>query len=172
MVSSLDGFIAKKDGEVSWMQSKDTYEKGITLSQESIDAFLQKIDCYIIGARTYENALELGWPYGETPVIVLTHKELKNNRESVNFYSGSILQLINNFLTPNYQEIWVVGGVAVVKEFIQKKIAEELIISIMPILLGEGLPFFDAISQETQLHLKDVTTYKDGMVEMWYEIKK
>ena len=70
MVSSLDGFIAKKDGSISWMHSKDTYRKGIELSDEYVANFLKSMDCYVMGSRTYEHAIELGWPYGEVPVLV------------------------------------------------------------------------------------------------------
>jgi len=80
MVSSLDGFIAKKDGSVSWLKSTDNYEKGITLSEEDVEEFIKTIDCYVMGSRTYEHALELGWPYGEVPVIVLTHRDLTTDR--------------------------------------------------------------------------------------------
>lgn len=58
------------------------------------------------------------------------------------------------------------------KDFIRQKLADDIIISIMPIILGDGKLFFDYIGQEQQLHLKDVTAYQDGMVEMCYEIKK
>lgn len=63
MVSSLDGFIAKKDGNISWLRSTGNYEKGITLSKEDIEKFIKTIDCYVMGYRTYEHALELEWPY-------------------------------------------------------------------------------------------------------------
>ena len=85
MVASLDGFIAKKDGTVSWLQSKDHYEKGHTLSPEEIAEFIQSIDCYVMGSRTYEHALKLGWPYGEVPVVVLTNRTLPAERNSVEF---------------------------------------------------------------------------------------
>ena len=91
MVSSLDGFIAKNDGSVSWMHSTDTYEHGITLTDEAITAFLQKIDCYVLGSKTYEQALQLGWPYGEKPVIVLTHRSLTSDRKNVSFYEGDLV---------------------------------------------------------------------------------
>lgn len=172
MVSSLDGFIAKKDGSVSWLQSTDHYEQGITLSEEEVEAFLNGIDCYVMGAQTYEQALALGWPYGDVAVVVLTHRDLKSDKENVEFYSGDLAKLVNDRLKPKYKNIWMVGGAKVTKEFILRKLADDIIISIMPILLGEGTLFFDYIGQEQALHLKDVTTYKDGMVELWYEIKK
>ncbi len=70
VVSSLDGFIASKDNSVSWMDSPgDAYDKGVTF--DNADA-IPLIDCYVLGSRTYEHALQLGWPYGDTPVVVVT----------------------------------------------------------------------------------------------------
>ncbi len=172
MVSSLDGFIAKKDGTVSWLQSTDNYDKGITLSREDIEEFIKGIDCYVMGSRTYEHAIELGWPYGDLPVIVLTHRDLITNRKNVKFCSGDLDKLVNDQLKPNYNNIWMVGGAMVTKEFIRLKLADDIILSIMPVILGDGTLFFDYIGREQLLHLKDVTAYKDGMVELWYEIKR
>jgi hypothetical protein len=73
VVSSLDGFIAKKDKSVSWMDSSDVYEARAT---DDGDEVIEPIDCYVLGSRTYEHALQLGWPYGDTPTVVMTHREL------------------------------------------------------------------------------------------------
>ena len=171
MVASLDGFIAKKDNSVSWLQSRDTYEKGTTLSEEDVVKTLAGIDCYLMGSRTYEHALKLGWPYGAVPVVVLTHRNLTADRRNVTFFSGDLNKLINERLKLNYRSIWMVGGSKLTKEFIRLDLANEIIISIMPILLGNGTLFFDYINQERQLHLIDVTAYDDGMIELRYEIR-
>ncbi|HTF26877.1 MAG TPA: hypothetical protein VK937_23665 [Candidatus Limnocylindria bacterium] len=85
VVSSLDGFIAKKDNSVSWMDSSgDVYEREVTDDGAEV---IQSIDCYVLGSRTYEHALQLGWPYGDTPTVVMTNRELPSTRESVEFYS-------------------------------------------------------------------------------------
>lgn len=172
MVSSLDGFIAKKDESVSWLQSTDTYEKGVTLTDEDVAEFISKIDCYVMGSRTYEHAVELGWPYGDVPVIVLTNRSLTTERGNVEFYSGDLHKLVNDQLKPKYQHIWMVGGAMLAKDFIRLDLADDLVISIMPVLLGDGKLFFDYIGKEQLLHLKDVQAYKDGMVELSYEIRK
>ena len=172
MVSSLDGFIASKDGNISWMQSTDNYKDGITLTDEQIASYLESIDCYVMGSRTYEHAFQLGWPYGDTPVTVLTHRDLTTDRENVEFYSGDLAELVNGRLKPTYKNIWMVGGAMITKEFIRLNLADDIIVSIMPVILGEGTLFFDHIDREQLLHLKDVTAYKDGMVELWYEIIK
>jgi len=172
MVSSLDGFIAKKDNSVSWLKSSDSYEKGVTLTEEDVAEFIKTIDCYVMGSRTYEHAMVLGWPYGDVPVIVLTNRDLTTDRENVEFYSGALDKLVNDRLKPNYRNIWLVGGAMLAKDFIRLKLADDIIISIIPVILGDGTLFFDYIGQEQKLHLKDVTAYQDGMVELWYEIKK
>ena len=172
MVSSLDGFIAKKDGSISWMRSMDTYEKGKTLSDEDIADVLQKIDCYVMGSRTYEHALELGWPYGNTPVVVVTSRNLSSINPYVSFYSGDLKELVNNNLKTKYQNTWLVGGALLSKGFLQQNLVDDIIISIMPVILGDGTLFFDYIGKEQDLHLLDVTAYHDGMVELWYDLKK
>ncbi len=172
MVSSLDGFIAKKDGSVSWMHSTDTYDKGIELTKEYIADFLASIDCYIMGSRTYEQAIELGWPYGDVPVFVLTNRDLKSDKKTVQFLSGDLAEIVNKQLRPGYANIWMVGGAMLTKEFLRLGLADEINIAILPILLGAGTLFFDYIGKEQLLHLKDVTAFKDGMVELCYEIKK
>jgi len=173
MVSSLDGFIAKKDNSVSWFETTDSYEKGVT--GQGAEEFLKTIDCYVMGSRTYEHAFELsksyGWAYGDVPTIVLTHRNLSIDRQNIETYSGDLSKLVNERLKPKYKNVWVVGGAIVVKDFIRLNLADEIRQSIIPIILGEGTPFFDQIGQEQALHLKDVTAYKNGIVELCYEIK-
>ena len=174
MVSSLDGIIAKKDNSVSWFETPDYYEKGIT--EQDTEEFLKTIDCYVMGSRTYEHALELsksyGWAYGDVPTIVVTHRNLPIDRQNIEVYSGDLNKLVNERLKPNYKNVWVVGGAMLAKDFICLKLADEIRLSVMPIILGDGTLFFDHIGHEQALHLKDVTAYKSGMVELCYEIRK
>ena len=95
MVSSLDGFIAKKDNSVAWLDTGSVYEAGVSISQEEVATFLEGIDCYVMGSRTYEHALELGWPYGDTPAVVVTNRELPSTKKSVEFYSGDLKILVD-----------------------------------------------------------------------------
>ena len=173
MVSSLDGIIAKTDNSVSWFETSDYYEKGI--GEQDSEEFLKTIDCYVMGSRTYEHALELsksyGWAYGEVPTIVLTHRKLPMDRQNIEFYSGDLNKLVNERLKLNYKNVWMVGGPMLAKDFIRLKLANEIRVTIMPLILGDGKMFFDHIGQEQALHLKDVTAYKSGMVELLYEIR-
>jgi len=174
MVSSLDGIIAKKDNSVSWFETSSNYEKGV--SGQDPEEFLKTIDCYVMGSRTYEHALELsksyGWAYGDKPTIVVTSRNLPIDRKNIEVYSGDLNKLVNERLKPNYKNVWLVGGAVLANDFIRLKLADEIRLSVIPIILGDGTLFFDHVGLEQALHLKDVTAYKSGMVELWYEIRK
>ena len=174
MVSSLDGIIAKKDKSVSWFETSDYYENGV--AEQNIDEFLKTIHCYVMGSRTYEHALDLsnshGWVYGDVPTIVVTQRNLPIDRKNIEMYSGDLNKLVNERLKPNYKNVWIAGGAMLVKEFMQLRLVDEIRLSILPVILGDGTLFFDHLVQEQTLHQKDVTAYRSGMVELWYEIRK
>lgn len=176
MVSSLDGYIAKIDNSVGWFETADHYEQGINVTNEEATEFLKKIDCYIMGSRTYELAFELsktyGWAYGDKPTIVLTNRNLPVERTNIEIYSGDLNKLVEEYLKPKYNNVWLVGGAMLAKEFIRLNLADEIRQSILPIILGDGKLFYDQLAQEHTLHLKAVNAYKSGMVELHYEIKK
>ena len=87
-------------------------------------------------------------------------------------YSCDLNKLVDEWVKPRYKNVWLAGGAMLAKEFIRLNLADELRISILPIILGGGILFFDNIGQEQALHLKDVIAYKNGMVELCYQIKK
>ena len=166
VVSSLDGFIAKKDNSVSWMDSSDVYERGVT--DEDGAEVIQSIDCYVLGSRTYEHALQLGWPYGDTPTIVVTNRELPSTRESVEFYSGDLKRLVAEILSPRYGNIWLVGGAMLGQSFLRLGLVDEIRLMIAPVILGDGLHLFGDSGTEKKWHLKNVVAYKNGFVELSY----
>lgn len=173
MVSSLDGIIAKRDNSISWFDTTDNYDKGI--DEQDPEAFLKTIDCYVMGSKTYEHALELsksyGWAYGDKPTFVLTNRNLKSDKPNIEFYSGDLSKLVDEQLKPKYKNVWVAGGAKLTKDLIRQKLVDEIRLSILPIILGDGLLFFDNIGQEQALHLKDTTAYKNGIIELYYELK-
>ena len=166
VVSSLDGFIAKKDNSVSWMDSSgDVYERGVTDDDAEV---IQSIDCYVLGSRTYEHALQLGWPYGDTPTVVMTNRELPSTRESVEFYSGDLKRLVGEILAPRYGNIWLVGGAMLGQSFLRLGLVDEIRLMIAPVLLGDGLHLFGDSGTEQKWHLKNAVAYKNGFVELSY----
>jgi dihydrofolate reductase len=177
MASSLDGFIARRDGRVDWLETPDTFEHGDTMSPEFVAAFLKTIDCYVMGSRTYETAVGfeakgMGWSYGDKPTFVLTHRTLRKTRSTVEFYSGDLGRLVNERLKPQFRSIWFVGGGEVSASCLRLGLADEVRYSIVPIVIGDGISFFQGLDRDTALHLLEATAYKNGMVALRYEVRK
>jgi dihydrofolate reductase len=176
MVASLDGFIARKDGRVDWLETPDTFEGGATLDPEFVQEFLKTIDCYVMGSRTYETALDFeakgfGWAYGDKPTFVLTSRKLKT-RDAVEFYSGDLATLVNERLRPSFRGIWFVGGGGIAGDCLRLGLADEVRYSIVPILIGDGIPFFAGLDKDVPLHLVEVKAYASGMVALHHEVRK
>jgi dihydrofolate reductase len=177
MAASLDGFIARKDGRVDWLETSDEFIGGDSLDPNQIEAFLKTIDCYVMGSRTYETALNfeskgLGWSYGDKPTFVLTSRKLPRTRDTVQFYSGDLSQFVNKQLRPAFGSIWFVGGGTVAGECLRRGLADEIRYSILPILIGDGIPFFEKLGRDVPLHLAEVKAYKNGIVELRYDVRE
>ncbi|MGQ0669330.1 MAG: dihydrofolate reductase family protein [Actinomycetota bacterium] len=176
MAASLDSFIARKDGRVDWLETSDEFPAGEVMEPGSVEAFLQTIDCYVMGSRTYETALRfeaqgLGWSYGDKPTFVLTRRELPRSRATVAFIAGDLAELVNGHLRPRFRTIWFVGGGVVSSECLRRGLANEVRYSILPVLIGEGIPFFENLGRDIALHLAEVKGYRNGMVELRYEVR-
>lgn len=176
MVASLDGFIARKDGSVDWLETTDEFAGGEALNPADAEQVLTTIDCYVMGSRTYETALDfegkgLGWSYGDKLVFVLTSRDLPKHRDTVEFYSGDLRELVNGRLKPAFRNIWVVGGGVVSGECLRFGLADEVRYAIVPILIGDGIPFFQALDKDVRLHLLEVKAYKSGLVELRHGVR-
>jgi dihydrofolate reductase len=176
MAASLDGFVARKDGSVDWLETSDEFADGSTLEPEFVEAFLKTIDCYVMGSRTYETAIGFeakgfGWAYGDKPTFVLTSRHLPRTRDTVHFHSGDLTQFVNEKLRPQFGNIWFVGGGVVCGQCLRLGLADEVRYSVLPILIGDGIRFFEGLDRDVPLHLAEVKAYKNGTVELGYEIR-
>lgn len=176
MVASLDGFIARKDGRVEWLETSDEFAGGETLDATTVENFLRTIDCYVMGSRTYETALNFetkgfGWAYGDKPTFVLTSRALPRTRDTVEFYSGDLAQFVNERLRPRFKSIWFVGGGSLSGDCLRLGLADEVRYSILPILIGDGISFFEKLDRDVALHLTEVKAYKSGTVGLRYEVR-
>jgi len=177
MAASLDGFIARQDGTVDWLETSDEFEGGATMDPAFISAFLETIDCYVMGSRTYETALRFasqgfGWAYGDKPTFVLTSRDLPRLRDTIEFHSGDLAEFVNERLRPAFRSIWVVGGGLLSAECLRLGLADEVRYSILPIAIGDGVRFFEKLDRDVPLHLAEVKAYKSGMVELRYDVRR
>jgi len=177
MAASLDGFIAKKDGNTDWIETSDEFLDGESMDPEFVEQFLKTIDCYVMGSKTYEAALRFekqgaGWVYGDKSVFVLTSRELPQIRDSVEFYSGDLANFVNEQLRHSFKSIWFVGGGAVSAECVRLGLVDEIRYSILPVLIGSGIQFFESLDQDVALHLTEVKADKNGIVALCYEVQE
>ena len=176
MAASLDGFIARRDGRVDWLETSDEFAGGETMDPQYIADFLKTIDCYVMGSRTYETALDFdkrgfGWAYGDKPVFVLTTRDLPRTRDTVEFHAGDLADFVNGRLRPTFRSIWFAGGGALSGECLRRGLADEVRYSILPVLIGDGIPFFENLDKDVALHLMESKAYRNGMVALRYEVR-
>ncbi len=175
MAASLDGFIARKDGSVDWLETKDHFEGGETLEPATIVEFLKTIDCYVMGSRTYETAMGFvnaghGWAYGDKPTFVLTTRDLPKIAPTVEFISGDLREILEQRLRPRFRNIWIAGGGALCGDCLRLGLVDEVRVSLLPVVIGEGIPFFAGIGKDVALHLLEVKAYKSGMTALRHEV--
>ena len=146
------------------------------MDPEFVESVLRSIDCYVMGSKTYETALSFeakgfGWAYGDKPVFVLTSRQLPQTRDTIEFYSGDLALFVNGRLRPMFPSIWFVGGGSVSGECLRLGLADEVRYSILPILIGDGIRFFEKLDRDIDLHLAEVKAYKSGTVALCYEVR-
>jgi dihydrofolate reductase len=97
---------------------------------------------------------------------------LPKTRETVEFYAGDLARLVDERLRPKFRSIWVVGGGEVSGECLRLGLADELRYSVLPVLIGDGISFFDRLDKDVPLHLAEVKAYRSGMVALRYEVRR
>jgi dihydrofolate reductase len=122
----------------------------------------------VMGSRTYKTALSfeakgLGWSYGDKPIFVLTSRDLPRTRDNVEFYSGDLTQFVNARPRSTLAAIWFVGRGVVSGECLRFGLADEVRYSILPVLIGDGIPFFQKLDRDRALHLAEVKASFSGI---------
>ncbi len=161
---SLDGYIADKSGGVSWLKGDGSEPE----NRGTYPAFYDTIDTILLGYTTYHQiATKLSpdkWVYEGKQCIVLTSKEVAPHDDIV-FTNQDLTTLIQSLKAEKGKDIWVCGGASIAQAMIAKGLIDEYRISIIPVLLGEGIPLFSTTHQELKLCS---TSQNDGIVELHY----
>ncbi len=168
IAASLDGFIARKDGSVDWLSP---YEKG--QEDYGYNDFYKKTGTVIMGNNTYKQVSSFGeFPYRGKDCFVFTRNKDKLKDENVTFVSKGAKDFISQLNLKDNKNIWLVGGASIVDEFLKSDLIDEFIITIIPILLGDGIQLFKGRSNEKKLKLIDVKTFDPGLVQLHYKRKR
>ena len=161
IATSLDGYIARKNGSIDWLPES---------SESSYDAFYKSIDTVIMGKTTYDQVLTFGeYPYKDKKSFVFS-KTRKNNDDNVEFVSD-IEKFVKDGFSGAGKNIWLVGGAKIIASFLKIGVVDEIITTIIPVLLGKGIPLFQNIENKINLELVKTEKY-DQLVDLHYKVSK
>lgn len=168
IASSLDGFIARRSGDISWL---DAYQ--VEGEDYGYSEFLKTIDTIVMGSKTYEQVLSFGsWPYEGFKTYVMTKRQIEPiDKAKVEFYSGDLDSFVPGIRGESHKDIWLVGGATLAQSFLKHSFIDEMIISIIPVILGDGIPLFGPMKEEIRLGLLKSESYNNGIVQLHYKLE-
>lgn len=169
--ASLDGFIAREDGSIDWLDEAGAkIPKGEDCGYQK---FLDSVDTLIMGRKTFDQVLTFGpWPYGETPVIVLSRKPISfppGLPASVSHSAESPATLCTGLANAGVKHIYVDGG-ATIQGFLAEGLIDEVIVTVIPVLLGGGISPYGKLASQIELTKLEAEIYDFGFVQVRYSI--
>lgn len=168
---SVDGFIARPDGDVAYLSEFEPIAGG---GDGGYTAFFNTIDVLVMGRGSFEKVLTFDWPYQDKPVVVLskTLTEVPEAlRGSVRIESGSPQAVLTTLTQEGYRHAYLDGG-KVIQSFLREGLVDEMTLTIMPILLGEGVPLFGGLGHDIALRLLENRVWPNGFVQSKYQVVK
>ncbi|WKE65459.1 dihydrofolate reductase family protein [Gallaecimonas kandeliae] len=163
---SLDGYIAGPKGQLEWLAQVESPGEDY-----GYGAFVDRMDGLIMGRKTYEEVLELGpWPYEGKATYVLSHQD-SIKAGPVTPFTGSVEALLDS-LAGKHQQLWLVGGGQTLQGFLDKGLVDEVILSLIPVTLGEGIPLFLPTGRQQSWQLAGVRSFDSGLVQLHYHKDK
>ena len=167
--TSLDGFIARKDGDIDWLIKFENQEVN-----DSYGEFISKIDVIVIGRGTFEKVLTFPtWPYEKKVFVLSTSiKQIPDIlRGKVTVLSMKPGELLNYLSNEGFSNIYIDGG-KVIQDFLKEDYVDELIVTQVPVLIGSGIPLFGYLDNDLQFKHIRTNIYSNGLVKSHYERKR
>jgi len=166
---SLDGYIATKDNSLEFLS---------VVEQEGEDYgyndFITSVDTVIIGRKTYEKVIAMGYEYPHTDKdVYILSRTAKPAIGNFKFYANNLSGLVNNLKKQLGKHIYCDGGAEVANELMKNNLIDEFIISVIPILLGDGIKLFKDNRPEQILELLTIKQFSKGLIQLHYKhVKK
>ena len=170
IATSLDGFIARSDGGLDWLKHNsggDDY---------GYHVFIASVDTLVMGRHSYEKVLTFGdWPYEGMPVVVMS--QTLSDADIPEHLTGKVAitadaprALLERLAKEGRKHLYIDGG-KIIQSFLNEGLIQELIISRIPVLLGEGIPLFGPLETDIQLTHEETTTFSSGLVQSRYRVQ-
>ncbi len=162
---SVDGFLARPDGTLDFLDAGGNVDHGY-------DEFIATIDAIVIGRNTFDFVLPFKpWPYGKRRVVVLSHRpvDLSEIDGNVEQMSGGPKEIVSKLADSGAKHVYLDGGVTI-QEFLRAGLVNRLTVSRVPVLIGEGIPLFGTLPHDVQLRHICTKQYETGLVKSEYEV--
>jgi len=157
---SLDGFIAKEDGNIDWLTKYENIGEDYGFKE-----MYDKIGIVLVGGITYRQIEDA---YKGKEVYVFSRTKTRQKADNIHFVSGDVKKIVNNLKLENNKNIWLVGGASLVNQFLSADLIDEYIITIIPTLLGKGISLFQGKNHESNLKLSNVKSFDSGLIQLHY----
>lgn len=162
---SIDGFMARRNGDLDWLPEDD--------EPHGYDEFMASVDALVIGRNTFEKVMSFeGWPYGEKRVVVLSSRpvDLSVVRNGVvEQMSGSPAEIVSQLAATGAHHLYIDGGITI-QGFLRAGLIQRLIITRVPVLIGDGIPLFGSLLRDIRLRHVATRQYANGLVQSEYDV--
>lgn len=166
LAASLDGFIARADGAIDWLAIVERAGEDY-----GIRAFYDSVDTLVMGRKTYDVALGFDeWPYAGMRCVVVTSDTSRASRHGEEFFAGELAALLDRLGAEGSKRVYVDGG-AVIAQALAANLVDDVTVSIIPILLGEGTALAPRIGHDVLLELVEHRAFESGLVQLKYRVK-
>lgn len=170
IATSLDGYIARPDGSIDWLESASNDSDGVDFGYKE---FMESVDALIMGRNTFEKVLSFAeWPYGDKPVVVLSSSlpaRPDSLPDTVTITSGAPQQIVERLMSQGMNSFYVDGGVTI-QRFLNAGLIDEVTITLIPVLLGSGISLFGPLESDISLELVSSESFPCGFVQNKYRV--
>ena len=166
--TSVDGFIARQNGDLDWLPVGGGEPHGY-------DEFIATVDAIVIGRKTFETVLAFDtWPYGPKRVVVLSSEPVDLSSAVarggvVEQMGGPPAYIVSNLAARGARHLYVDGGITI-QRFLRAGLIDRLVITRVPVLIGDGIPLFGSLSQDIELRHVATRSYPSGLIQSEYEV--
>lgn len=169
IATSIDGYIAGIDGDLDWLMKYPINSE----TNYGYNEFYQSIDTVIMGGKTYRDILNMDviWPYKNKTTYVITHNPMEA-KENIHFITENVIENINSLRNKTEKDLWLVGGGKLTAILLDHDLVDEMILTIIPVILGDGIRLFPDKLKESTWHLINSTNYNNGVLQVVYKHRK
>jgi len=163
--TSVDGFIARPNGDLDWLPAGGGEPHGY-------DEFIASVDAIVIGRKTFETVLAFAtWPYGGKRVVVLSSRpvDLSSAKGVVEQMGGPPAEIVSRLAASGARHLYVDGGITV-QRFLRAGLVQRLVITRVPVLIGDGIPLFGSLPGDVRLRHVATRHYPSGLVQSEYDV--